>query len=387
MNNPDDVSPENLRLRIADLERAVTIDSSFADAWGQLAITQANLYTNTTTDPALAEALRQSAEHARAAAPGSSADHLAWGAYYSNVMSDFKQAERELRALHEAEPRNANAMVRLGRVVFYQNRSAEALPLLEASTRLDPLNSRVWAYYEQALHLSRRYPEAARAAHQYTLLAPTSPTAVMDEIGTLLGQSDLDGARAVIRNAYARIPPVRLDAFLAIYYDYGWILDDTAQRRVLAAPLDAFDGDPGNQAIVDAQIYQARGDSSRSRAAAQRAYEVFLTQLKRTPEDVQLKAFSAFAAALAGRVSDARRFAADAASAIQSQPMPPNNRSYFSDIVARVHALDGDHDKALDALEQIMSHPGMLTVGNLKYNQIWASLRGNPRFERLLATH
>jgi eukaryotic-like serine/threonine-protein kinase len=386
VNNKEDNSPAVLRRRMADLERAVALDPNFADAWSHLAAVRSNLYANSTPDPELARAARTAAERARAAAPGSVADHTAWYMYYSSIAVDLAAAEREVLALQAIEPNNARYMMRVSATRANQGRLAEAIPLAEAATRLDPLNSLFWSIYSDQLRMVRRYPEAIAAARRAAALAPAAPASVLTELSPILGTGDIEAARAAIRNGYSSIPPAVLDVYLAIYHDNGWLLDDEAQRRVLAAPLEAFDGDAAIQAIVQAQIYRARGDTTRSRAAAEQGLKATLSHLRQNPDDPQQKVMRAFSAGLAGRNEQARAWVEEAEHIIATTEISTSNRSYFRDVCARTRVLIGDYDQALALLETILAQPGLLTPGHLRNDPIWTPLRGMPRFQRLLAT-
>ena len=53
--------------------------------------------------------------------------------------------------------------------------------------------------------------------------------------------------------------------------------------------------------------------------------------------------------------------------------------------LARVYTMVGEYDAAIDRLEQLLSIPGHLTTAWLRVDPTWDPLRGNSRFQRLLA--
>jgi hypothetical protein len=76
-------------------------------------------------------------------------------------------------------------------------------------------------------------------------------------------------------------------AYVGTFYDLGWVLDSAQERSLLALRADAFDNDSTTRAIVFAQQYRFRGDSSRMRAYADSAQAGFARQLKDVPGDRQ----------------------------------------------------------------------------------------------------
>ena len=51
----------------------------------------------------------------------------------------------------------------------------------------------------------------------------------------------------------------------------------------------------------------------------------------------------------------------------------------------RIYLLVGEPDKALDLFEPLLKMPYYLSPGWLRIDPAFASLKGNPRFERLVA--
>ena len=58
---------------------------------------------------------------------------------------------------------------------------------------------------------------------------------------------------------------------------------------------------------------------------------------------------------------------------------------YFQHQLARIYILTGEPEKALDQLEPLLKMPYYLTPAWLKIDPNFDPLRGNPRFEKLVA--
>jgi hypothetical protein len=59
--------------------------------------------------------------------------------------------------------------------------------------------------------------------------------------------------------------------------------------------------------------------------------------------------------------------------------------AYNQHQLVRIYLQVGEPEKALDQLEPLLKIPYYLSPGWLKIDPTFAPLRGNPRFERLLA--
>ena len=59
---------------------------------------------------------------------------------------------------------------------------------------------------------------------------------------------------------------------------------------------------------------------------------------------------------------------------------------YITEGVAEVYAILGDNDRAIEILDGLLSRPSYVTVEGLKVNPIWDPLRGDPRFQKLVAS-
>jgi len=59
--------------------------------------------------------------------------------------------------------------------------------------------------------------------------------------------------------------------------------------------------------------------------------------------------------------------------------------------LALVYAWSGEGDRALEQLEIVakipvaLTYPTSLTYGDLRFNPCWDSLRGDPRFDKIVA--
>jgi len=146
--------------------------------------------------------------------------------------------------------------------------------------------------------------------------------------------------------------------------------------------VEPFDGDRANWAIVRAQLYGWRGDSARMRVWGDTAAREFTAQLRDTPDDAQRHAFRGLALAYSGRKAEAIAEGERGVALLPSE-RDALNGPYQVHLLARIYLLVGEPEKALDLLEQLLARPYYLSPGWLRVDPTFASLKGNPRFERL----
>ena len=116
------------------------------------------------------------------------------------------------------------------------------------------------------------------------------------------------------------------------------------------------------------------------RIAADTARIAFTEELRANPVDDQLLLFRALALAYLGRKEEAVAVGQPVVS--RSDLSEP---SYDQHQLARIYLLVGEPEKALDLIEQLLAKPYLLSPGWLRIDPNFASLKGNPRFDRLAA--
>jgi tetratricopeptide (TPR) repeat protein len=199
-----------------------------------------------------------------------------------------------------------------------------------------------------------------------------------------LAQGDLAGARAVVRSAVAALEPSRLFASLATEGDLFWVLDDAQQRQLLTLPPSAFNNDRASWALVRAATWHLRGNPAQTRAYADSAQVAFAEQFRGGAGGGRLHVLHGLALAYLGRKAEA---IAEGERGLALEPVTrdANAGPYNQHQVARIYLLVGEPEKALDRLEPLLKIPYYLSPGWLRIDPAFAPLKGNPRFERLIA--
>jgi tetratricopeptide (TPR) repeat protein len=171
---------------------------------------------------------------------------------------------------------------------------------------------------------------------------------------------------------------------------------DAANRVIAATPAKyadyAFGIEHGSENLAYGLLARASGDKQKALAAFAAARQKIETTRGDKPEDA---AYNPEHAAYFGDVAkvDAglgRKEAAirEARRAVDLTPIAKDSQwgPLFVANLALVYAWTGERDRALEQLEIVATLPGEgPTYGDLRFNPCWDSLRGDKRFDRIVA--
>ncbi|MCG6986731.1 MAG: protein kinase [Gemmatimonadetes bacterium] len=376
--------PATLKQAAGYFDQAAGLDSTFAEAWAHLASSLSNLYYNGTPDPEVARRARAAAERALALHPNGAAAHAAMARYLLAVEKDPMGAEDQMTLALEASPNDPKVLTAAASLEETLGRWDEALTHLQRARRLDPRSVRTLANLRSLLVSMRRYREALEVGNDALALSPSDPNNIEGQAMIFLAQGDLAGARKVIENAPGSLGEPALIAYLATYNDLFWVLDDAQQRMLVQLPPSAFFDDPTAWGSVFMQTYWYRGEKARARAYADTARTAFEAQLESAPSDPQLHVLLGLALAYMGKKDEA---IAQGERGVALDPITRDavNGAYYQHQLVRIYLMVGEPEKALDRLEPLLDMPYFLSSGWLRIDPTFASLEGNPRFEKLIA--
>ncbi len=128
----------------------------------------------------------------------------------------------------------------------------------------------------------------------------------------------------------------------------------------------------------------ASGRSPRAQIFADSARIAFEQQIRESPENDQRHLFRGLSLAYLGRKAEAIQ---EGQRAVAMLPISKDALfgPYGQHQLVRIYVLVGEHDKALDLLEPLLKIPYYLSRGWLRIDPNFDPLRGNPRFQRLVA--
>jgi tetratricopeptide (TPR) repeat protein len=306
------------------------------------------------------------------------------GSYYVFVLGDNVRSLAEYTEAHRLAPGSAGILTSLGSNEAAQGQWQLGLAHMQQAQRLDPRSVVAIRRYGDFLLRLRRYSEALEVFDRGLALAPANSDLIEKKAMVFLAQGDLAGARGVLAAAPPAVEPAALVAIVANFYDLMWVLDEAQQALLLRLPASAFDDDRGAWGIVRAQTFALRGDVARARIYADTARIAFTEQLRGAPDDPQRHLLLGLALAYLGRKEDAIR---EGERGVAFKPIAKNQVSgtYYQHQLVRVYMVVNEPEKALDLLEPLLAMPYYLSPRWLTIDPNFASLRSNPRFQRLVA--
>jgi len=393
---------KNLNREVELLEKATQRDPNFALAYCALAKTHGDLFFNTWNwDLKDIELAKKAAEAAVRVRPDLGETHLALARYYftarfSSTGRDpggiytgyFDRAREELTIARRKLPNDSEALYIAARIDRRQNRWDSALANLQKANDLDPRNSEVAYWLGETYFGMRRYHESEqlikKCAGSGTFKGPSIQLRLAE---IKLAQGDPVAAQSLLEQVPLDFSPdagIWVTRYLAALYlgDY-----DAASRVIAATPAKwadpAFQGQPP-ESWADGQVAFARGDKQKALAAFAAARKKWdATWGDKLKDEIYFRQAAMFDAGL-GRKEDAIR---EALRAVKLMPIAKDSIAGQELItnLALVYAWTGERDRALEQLEIVAKIPAGPSYGDLKFNPCWDSLRGDKRFDKILA--
>jgi serine/threonine-protein kinase len=380
-----EVAPEALRGAMAAFQRAVELDSAFADAWAELAAAHVDALRlgGMRTDDA--EAARWAVERAAGLAPESPDTRKARGRYAHVVKGNAATALAEYRAALRTAPSRSDLLDAAARAEIDLGLWSEAVTDLEHAARIDPQSADVIGRLGSTYTRVRRFAEARATLERARMLRPSSMSLAHIRARLAAAEGDLNGIRQVFRSMEEIVGRRRVVAYVALRQDLIWALDDEGQRALLELKPEDLDGGRADWALAQAEVHWLRGHRMLTRVygdSAASAFAVLIAGYGNQVDRYQLVALRGLSLAYAGRNKQA---VAEALRAESEQPKGQTGQAaYVRYVVARVHLLAGKPEPALDRLETLVDEPGIMTRAFLRIDPNFEPLRAHPRFVRLI---
>jgi serine/threonine-protein kinase len=381
----------DLRIAVQMFERAISVDSGFALAYALLSRTHAKLYWHDyDRSAARLSRAQQAAERALVLTPDLPEAHLAMGYYHYWGSLDYDRALQEFDIARKGDPNNSDLFQAIGSVERRRGRFEIAVRNLELALELDPKSVEKAEALAFTYYFTRRYEDAERVVSRAISLGPDQYQLYgLEVLVHLSWRADIARAAGVLQEAAEGVPAQELVDQLAPYFGVSFfmILDSALSpdyRRALdRISPEAFGTDSAWYFLVRASWSQHRERDAVARTYFDSARVVLLAEVAAESSNAQAHSGLGLAYAGLGLEGEAVREGELARDLVRSarDALAPLE---VEENLAHIYLIVGQPDRAMDQLEALLAKPSPLSRAWLSVDPRWRSLRGNPRFERLL---
>jgi len=372
------------------LDQAVMHDPSFFHAYCQLANTHDRLYhlgyDHTPVRLALAKAATQAAFRLR---PDTGEAYLARAENLYRGYLDYDGALAQLETAGRTLPNNSQVWELKGYIQRRQGKREDALRNLMRAADLDPRNVLLLQQIALSLRALGRYPEEKSAWTRALGIVPDDIHTKVELANVeLQWKADIGPLHRLVESVRATDPatvPSIADA---------WLLCALIERNAAAATeaLFALGETPFsdeviqfNRPFLEGVVARVMNDDEAARPAFTAARAQQEKAIQAEPNYGPPLCVLGLIEAALGRKEEALR---QGRRAVELLPIEKDsiNGPVLIEYLAMIAAWAGDKDLACQQLARASRLPGCVSYGQLKLLPFWDPLRGDPRFEKIVAS-
>lgn len=368
-------------------EKATQLDPSFALAFARLAHIESWIYYLFDPTPERLMKAKRAATEAMRLEPDAPESHLAAGyvAYYGD--RDYARALGEFEIARGGLPNDPSVFLAIASIERRQGKWKQSIADYEKAASLSPGDPIIIENLALTYQAVRDFPAAAKAFDRAVALVPNSfeakslrSTVEMEWKGDL---SMMKSLLASLPSDFESFGTVALARFNVCFFERKF---DEALNVLWRSPLENLHGQtstPLPKSFLAAQVYRLIPDAEKAHAEYEHALSIAQRALDESPQDSARHALIGLIYAGLGQKEDAIR-EGNRALELLPESKDAMDAPVLVVAMARIYAITGELDKAIDLLQHSVQTPAGLTVHEIRLDPTWDVLRDHPRFKALI---
>ncbi|MCH7878209.1 MAG: protein kinase [candidate division Zixibacteria bacterium] len=372
-----------LQITIELLSKAVKLDPDYALAYALLAEAHTSFYRwgHDRTDERI-QLAKAAVETALRLQPDLPEAHLAYGRYHHRCSKDYERSRAALELAAKGLPNDSRVWHYRGGTEVKQGNFKKAIEFGKRGLELSPREPYNALFLGASHHVTRQYDEAVRYYDMCISLAPDLGVGYWHKFFVYTySQGDLEKARNMLeQNPLIADSPDMLFTLELLERNYAAAIQRIANFPDVSKGAQSYEP----RTLTAGLVYRFMGERERALAAFDSAAVMLDSLVDVFPDDHRMHSSLGIAFAGLERSDDALRHGKRA---LELNPVSKDafDGPFYEQNMAIIYTLLGDQQAALDKIDYLLSIPSFwMSVGALRVDPVWDSLRDNPRFQALL---
>jgi TolB-like protein len=374
-------------------ERALQLDPNFALAAASYSRLQSWLYHTYDPAPERRDKARALAERALQIQADLPEGHLALGFSYYYGDRDYDRALAEFAIAQQGLPNDAEAYLAIGAIYRRQGKWEASNVNLEKAVSLTP--NETWPMQNLVLsyQMERRYNDANQLIDRALKLAPESFS-----LWTVKAQLEIaeKGTFEIVERGVQKLLSQPMDQETKVHFEIALAQTRLLQRRYRDA-LQLAEGLKDELLTKDTEgmiekygaigiAKKLLGDDAGSREPFLKAKSYAEKWVSEAPTDAKrhgrLAEILAWLGEKEAAIAEAKR-----GTELLPESVDAFDGPVCTQTLAETYMIVGEHEKALEILDGLLTRPTHVTVAAVKINPLWDPVRQDPQFIAMLKKH
>ena len=371
------------------LDEAVARDPQFLLAWCLLSRVHGALYwTGHDHTPARLDLANAAVQTALRFQPEAGEAHRALATYYYYGFRDYARARSELAIARRSLPNDAEVFLYTGLIDRREGHWEDSTRNIERALELDPRNLFILQQLAVTYQSQRRYADEARTYDRALSIMPGDQyTRILRALVELDWRADIKPFQNTLATLVAQNPSAAPDVDSPLYA----LCERTAAagaRALTNYPRDGVTTDYGlncPRAYWEGVVARWQGDSAKAQSAFIAARSELEKILAKEPDFAAAISLLGVIDAGLGRKEQALQEGRRACGLLPISKDAITGMALAVNL-AQIYTWAGERDPAIEQIAAVERMPNELSYGLLKLHPYWDPLRGDPRFEKIVAS-